>query len=132
MRHPLRLAMLAIFLIGVTVGVGAGAGLAARAEPRLTVDVVLDLVTDELRWRRTSVRVHLDTWEPGAETGWHEHPGPAMLYVLEGELEELRGDGPRLLRAGEAVWNRARVPHNVRNGTDRTARILAVHLEPAR
>jgi quercetin dioxygenase-like cupin family protein len=118
---------LGMFAAGAAGGVGALA-----AVPRMTADVILDTVTDELRWPRTSVRVRLDTWEPGAETGRHEHPGPALLYVLEGELEEMRAEGTRTLRTGQAVWNRGRTPHNVRNGGDRVARVLAVHLEPTR
>lgn len=122
------------------VGIGFAAGLlcgplapaAPAGAPRMSAHVLLNLVTEELRWKRTNVRVNLDIWEPGSETGRHEHPGPALLYVLEGELQELRAEGPRTLTAGQAVWNRGRTPHNVRNRGDRTARVLAVHLEPAR
>jgi len=35
-----------------------------------------------------NVRVHDDRWDPGAETGMHDHPGPALLVVIEGELIE--------------------------------------------
>lgn len=123
-------AALALFATGAFLG---GALVArAQAPPRMTARVVLDTVTEELRWARTQVRVHLDTWEPGSETGRHQHPGPALLYVLEGELEETAATGTRRLRAGEAVWNRARLVHNVRNRGGQGARVLAVHLEPAR
>lgn len=27
------------------------------------------------------------TWEPGGTTGWHTHPGPVVVNVLEGQLE---------------------------------------------
>jgi quercetin dioxygenase-like cupin family protein len=118
-------------LVVFAAGAAGGAGALAVA-PRMTAQVILDSVTDELRWPRTAVRVNLDTWEPGAETGRHEHPGPALLYVLEGELEEIRAEGSRTLRTGQAVWSRGRTPHNVRNGGDRVARVLAVHLEAAR
>jgi quercetin dioxygenase-like cupin family protein len=111
---------------------GAVAVAAAPVAPRMSAQVVLNVVSDELRWTRTQVRLNLDTWEPGSETGRHEHPGPALLYVLEGELEEVRTDGTRALRSGDAVWNRSRTPHNVRNRGDRVARALAVHLDPSR
>jgi quercetin dioxygenase-like cupin family protein len=121
---------LTIFTAGVLTGTLAMA--AAPAAPRMSAHVLLNVVSDELRWKQTQVRLNLDTWEPGAETGRHEHPGPALLYVLEGELEEVRADSTRPLRAGEAVWNRGRTPHNVRNRGDRVARALAVHLDPGR
>lgn len=27
------------------------------------------------------------TWEPGGTTGWHTHPGPVLVSVVEGELD---------------------------------------------
>ena len=119
-----------IFTAGALTGVLAVA--AAPAASRMSAQVLLSVVSDELRWKQTQVRVNLDTWDPGSETGRHEHPGPGLLYVLEGELEEVRADSTRPLRAGEAVWNRGRTPHNVRNRSDRVARALAVHLDPGR
>jgi quercetin dioxygenase-like cupin family protein len=117
-----------IFAAGMLAGAGALA--AAPAAPRMSAQVVLNIATDELRWKRTNVRVNVDTWEPGSETGRHEHPGPALLYILEGEVEEVRNGGTRTLRPGQVVWNRGRTPHNVRNRSDRPARALAVHLDP--
>lgn len=129
-----------IFAAGMLAGVGVGLGprllpgadvlAAAPAAPRMSAQVILDVVSDELREPRTNVRVHVDTWPPGAETGRHDHPGPALLYVLEGQLEELNDGTSRALRPGQAVWERARTPHNVRNRTERPARALAVHLDP--
>ncbi|MEA5387083.1 cupin domain-containing protein [Haloarculaceae archaeon H-GB2-1] len=26
------------------------------------------------------------TWEPGGSTGWHSHPGPVVVNLVEGEL----------------------------------------------
>ena len=92
----------------------------------------MNIVTDELRWAKTNVRVNLDTWEPGSETARHQHPGPAIIYVLEGELEETRDGEARTLKAGQVVWNPGKTPHNVKNRSDRPARALAVHLDPGR
>jgi quercetin dioxygenase-like cupin family protein len=120
-----------IFAAGVLTGALAMA--AAPTTPRMSAKVLLSVVSDELHWKNTQVRVNLDMWEPGSETGRHEHPGPGLIYVLEGELEEVRADAStRPLRPGEAFWNRGRSPHNVRNRTDRVARALAVHLDPGR
>ena len=102
-----------------------------QAKPRMWADILLDLSTDEIP-KRARVHVNLDHWEPGAETGRHRHPGPTVIVVLEGEVEEVLGDGrTRTLKAGQAVWGRARTDHNVRNVGGRLARAVAVHLDPA-
>ena len=119
-----------VFLAGALAGASALA--LAQAAPRMSARVLLNTVTEELRWKRTNVRLNLDLWEPGSETGAHRHPGPALLYVLEGELEETSPTGSRTLRAGEAVWNAGKREHNVKNRSSRPARALAVHLDPGR
>lgn len=120
----------AIFAAGVLAGAAALAG--AQVSSRMGARALLDLTTDELRWARTHVQVNLDTWEPRAEVGRHRHPGPTIMYVLEGELEETREGGTRTLRAGDVVWNPGKTTHNVRNRSDHPARALAVHLDPGR
>jgi quercetin dioxygenase-like cupin family protein len=53
--------------------------------------------------------------------------------MLDGELEETLGDGrTQTLKAGQGFWKPSRTEHNVRNVSDRSARALAVHLDPAR
>ena len=120
----------------LTFAAGALAGAAvlawSQAPPKMSANVLLNIVTDELRWAKTNVRVHLDTWEPGSATGAHQHPGPAILHLLEGELEETREGATRTLKAGQTVWDRGKIPHNVANRTDRPARALAIHLDPGR
>ncbi|WP_216589804.1 cupin domain-containing protein [Streptomyces brasiliscabiei] len=50
-----------------------------------------------------SVRVTLPPGDPGAPP--HRHPGPLFGYVTEGEiLFELEGQPPRVLKAGDAVF----------------------------
>ena len=103
----------------------------SEAKPRVWADVLLDLSTEEIP-KRARVHVNLDHWEAGAETGRHRHPGPTVLVMLEGEVEEVLGDGrTRALKAGQAFWKQARIDHNVRNVGARPARALAVHLDPA-
>lgn len=117
------------------VAAGAAAGWSGRAAwsqgPRMTTDVLFTRTTDEIP-RRVGLRVHLNRWDPGAETTRHEHSGPVLHYVLEGEVESVRDDGTEVFRAGEVKWERARTPHNVRNASGRPARVLTLHLDPAR
>lgn len=50
-----------------------------------------------------TVRVTLAPGDPGAPP--HRHPGPVFGYVTEGEiLFELEGQAPRVLKAGDAVY----------------------------
>ncbi|MFB6722942.1 cupin domain-containing protein [Kribbella sp. NPDC056345] len=50
-----------------------------------------------------SVRVTLGPGDPGAPP--HRHPGPLFGYVTEGEiLFELEGQAPRVLKAGDALF----------------------------
>jgi quercetin dioxygenase-like cupin family protein len=124
--RPLSRLLLAVFFLGAAAGVGV-----ARSAPRMWADSLVNMTTEDLRWAKTRVRVNVDHWDPGAETGLHRHPGPTVIYVLDGELEEVFADGKTVtLRAGQGVWNSARTAHNVRNVTSQPARLLAVHLDP--
>jgi quercetin dioxygenase-like cupin family protein len=50
-----------------------------------------------------TVRVTLPPGDPGAPP--HRHPGPVFGYVTQGEiLFELEGEAPRVLKAGDAVF----------------------------
>ena len=121
------LGMLLAFAGGVVVGHAHG-----QARPRMWADVLLDLVTEEIP-RRARVHTNLNHWEPGAETGSHTHPGPTVFVLLDGELEETFADGrTRTLKPGQAFWKPPWTDHNVKNVSDRPARALAVHLDPAR
>jgi mannose-6-phosphate isomerase-like protein (cupin superfamily) len=117
-----------VFLAGATAG--GGVVLACAGAPRQTAQVLLDLRTDELRASRTRVHANLDSWEPDAESGRHRHPGPTILYVLEGELTAETAEGTRTLKPGDLLWHPGNHEHNVRNRTPRMARALAVHLDP--
>ncbi|MDU9003367.1 (R)-mandelonitrile lyase [Sedimentitalea todarodis] len=45
------------------------------------------------------------SFEPSARTAWHTHPLGQTLYVTEGVgLVGLRGQAPRVIRAGDTVW----------------------------
>ncbi len=51
-------------------------------------------------------------FEPGARTGWHWHPFGQTLHVTDGSgLVCLRGEAPRVIRAGDTVWIPPEVEH---------------------
>ena len=127
MRRAVVFYVLLAFVAGLAVERVRG-----ETTPRMWADVLLDLSTDEIP-KRTRVHANLDHWEPGAQTGRHSHPGPTLFVMLDGELEEVLGDGrTRTLKAGQAYWKRAGMEHDVKNMSARPARALAVHLDPAR
>jgi quercetin dioxygenase-like cupin family protein len=102
------------------------------ATPRMWAQTLLELRADAIP-TPTRVQVQHNRWEPGAETGRHSHPGPVVFIMVEGELEEERWPGGRrqTLEAGRVYWKPVPIDHNVRNATDRMARAVVVHLDPA-
>lgn len=66
---------------------------------------------------------------PGAQTGWHRHPVPAMAYVLEGELElQLKDGRTTRVRAGESVMETVDTWHNGINVGSTPVKLVAFYL----
>jgi quercetin dioxygenase-like cupin family protein len=119
-----------LLLAGGAAGVPLGFAL-SQAAPQMRVQVVLQHRVADIPLP-ANLEVRDDRWDPGAETGVHEHPGPVVLAVIEGELVEETPSGRNILRAGQAFWRPARETHNVKNISAKPARILAIHFDPAR
>ena len=69
------------------------------------------------------------TIPPGGETGWHMHPVPLYVHVLDGAVTVDYGDkGVKTFAAGESILEAMDWPHNGRNDGDRPVRILAVYI----
>ena len=121
-----------VFLLlaaGVAAGIPLGFAL-SQAAAQMHVQVVFQhRVTDVPLPANLEVRD--DRWDPGAETGVHDHPGPALLAVIAGELVEDTPAGRNILRAGQVFWRPAHSTHNVKNAGSTTARVLAIHFDPA-
>jgi len=116
-------------LLGGAAGVPLGFAL-SQATPQMRVQVVLQHRVADVPLP-ANLEVRDDHWDPGAETGVHEHPGPVILAVIEGELVEETPGGRNILRAGQAFWRPARETHNVKNLGEKPARVLAIHFDPA-
>lgn len=128
MRHASIAALL--LLAGGTAGVPLGFAL-SQATPQMRVQVVLQHRVSDIPLP-ANLEARDDRWDPGAETGVHERPGPVILAVIEGELVEETPGGRNILRAGQVFWRPARESHNVKNIGDKPARVLAIHFDPAR
>ena len=70
-----------------------------------------------------SVRVVLLTYQPGAGTGRHLGLERELGIVLEGEVTLETPKGVETFRAGSAYWIPSLTPHDVRNQTDRPAKV---------
>lgn len=70
------------------------------------------------------------TWTPDGSSGWHRHPGPVLVNVVEGKLDLVweRDCVPRTYAAGESFLDPGEV-HTARNTSDtECARAYAMFL----
>jgi quercetin dioxygenase-like cupin family protein len=72
------------------------------------------------------------TFEPGAQTGWHSHPGPSLITVVEGTLTVYHDDCTfETYSAGESFTDVGCGDiHNVRNEGATEAKDIAVQIVP--
>ena len=118
-----------MLLAGAAIGVPAGYVLSQTA-PQMRVRVLMQHRVTDIPLP-ANLEVRDDRWDPGAETGAHAHPGPVILVVIEGELIEDTPSGRNIMRAGQVFWRPARGSHNVKNAGSTSARVLAIHFDPA-
>ena len=129
-RTMLTLAVgVAISVGGLTLAqTGHGHGKGPTVKTLSAVDV-----NEQFNGKPTRATTLEVTFEPGAASAPHRHPGPVFGYVLEGELEFQAGDAPaRRLKAGDTFYEPAMVLHAVsRNPSAKVrTRVLAVILHP--
>lgn len=81
----------------------------------------------------TDVVVRRHAYAPGGHTGWHSHPYPVLITVIEGELTFYEYDDPTcspiVVRAGEGYVDAGR-GHIARNETDQPAVDVSVIMAP--
>jgi quercetin dioxygenase-like cupin family protein len=107
-------------------------------------DGLLDLMCREVPGTRmpwylhTNIRGDSDlyvtqvTFQPGGQTGWHSHPGPSLITVIEGTLTVYKADcTSTTYSAGESFTDIGCGDiHNVVNETGAEAKDVAVQLVP--
>jgi quercetin dioxygenase-like cupin family protein len=65
----------------------------------------------------------------GVESGWHQHPGEEVGYILAGTVRMEIRDRPALtLRAGEPFLIPPRTPHNATDLGPETGRMLSTYI----
>ncbi|WP_119460315.1 cupin domain-containing protein [Rhodospirillaceae bacterium SYSU D60014] len=77
------------------------------------------------------VRVVRATVEPRTVAGWHTHPTPVYVYVVDGTLTmEVEGKEPRTIMAGEAVAEPLNAPMRVSNEGDQPVELVVFQISP--
>lgn len=135
-RNPsLWMAHGAIFVIAAVAGLAVGRFAAAREPlPRVfplfaSGTTILGEAVAYPADAPAKITAAIVTLAPGEETGWHTHGMPTFGYILEGELAVDYGDqGTRIYKAGDAILEAIRHPHNGRNKGHAPMRILAVFM----
>lgn len=71
----------------------------------------------------------------GSHSGWHSHPGPVFIMVVEGTMTFYDSDdptcSPTLRHAGEGFLDTGDHAHIARNETAATARNVVTYFAPA-
>jgi quercetin dioxygenase-like cupin family protein len=108
--------MLAIALtVGIAVGVLGNQVLIAQQQP-VTRTILQQKDLDGVAGRE--VIMYRAEAAPGGVAGRHYHPGPELLYILEGALIlEHDGQAPVTLKAGESAHIPAKHIHNAKNAS---------------
>ena len=71
-------------------------------------------------------------FQPGAETGWHSHPGPVVVVIKNGALTETHSNGCVTVHpSGSAFFETKGEVHNASNQTGGVTEVYAVFLSPA-
>ncbi len=71
-------------------------------------------------------------FQPGADTGWHMHPGPVVVIVKSGALTEIHSNGCVTVHpAGSAFFETKGEVHNAINQTSGVAEVYATFLSPS-
>jgi quercetin dioxygenase-like cupin family protein len=65
----------------------------------------------------------------GVESGWHQHPGEEVGYILAGTVEmRIEGRDTLTLHAGEGFLIPPRTPHNALDLGPETGRMLSTYI----
>ena len=112
--------------IGLTIAVVSATGVSATPGVSVISEVLAQGETgpsvDISSTGGTDVVVAKNTFSPGGSSGWHAHPGIAVLVVASGELTLYRepvGGGKcteKTLNAGDTFFER---PSKMRNGVNK-------------
>jgi quercetin dioxygenase-like cupin family protein len=80
------------------------------------------------------IAVQRIVFQPGAQSGWHSHPGPVFISVVEGTMTFYESDdpscSPTVRHAGEGFIDVGDHAHIARNETSEPATNVVTYLVP--
>jgi quercetin dioxygenase-like cupin family protein len=124
-----------LLVLAAGVGVGAGAMNAAHhdhGDGEKVRELSATDIKEKLDGKEARATVVEVTIEPGQAGVPHRHPGPAFVYVLEGEWETGIDDQPtKVVKAGETFYEPGGSLHRVSKNPGKVkTRLVAVVLHP--
>jgi quercetin dioxygenase-like cupin family protein len=136
LTHILLIAGVAT-LLGSVIATGAYRSGAAVNPPQLQIIPLAQGFSPE-----PSVNLHVTApsdvlqahliFPPGAETGWHYHPGPVVVVVNAGYLTEIHKNGCLTVHPpGSVFFEEKDVIHNALNENSIPTDVYATFLSPA-
>jgi quercetin dioxygenase-like cupin family protein len=125
------------YLLAVSIGLGLGAGQSIAADSHADGEEVKVIsvrdIFEKLDGKDSAVSFVEVTIEPGKAGLPHRHPGPAFVYVLEGEYELGIDDEPtKIFKAGETFYEPSGHVHSVSRNPAKSGktRLIAVIVHP--
>ena len=132
--HRIKLVTMAWAVVSLA---GVTAAIATPPSGNITRnDLAVGKVTDPIDLRRTDPSdfyIQNVTVEPGANTGWHSHPGPEYSILKAGEIVMERAPAcePVTLKAGQGWFIPAGTPHMAHNDGKDPAELYVTYTVPA-
>jgi quercetin dioxygenase-like cupin family protein len=109
----------------VTVAVAAAAAAAWSQTPGSRFQATPYFTTPLEGDSNRIVKLQTVTIPPGASNEFHRHPGDQWAAVQEGEVTfTVKGQAPRVLKAGDSVYIPRGTVHRNQNLTDKPARSI--------
>ena len=117
----------------------AGVAAAIATPPSGTInrtDLAMGTVSEAIEIKRaepTDFYIQNVTIDPGANSGWHAHPGPEYSIVKAGEvvLERAPECQPLTLKAGQGFFIPGGHPHMAHNDGKETAELYVTYSVPS-
>jgi quercetin dioxygenase-like cupin family protein len=123
--------MRGLLMAGIVATVGLTAALTpqvARAQAAPPANDIKRYLVSPLEGDATrEVRMQSNTMPPGGGNNFHRHPGDQWALVQEGEVTfTVKGQPPRLLKAGDSVYTPRGVVHRNQNLSDKPVRLVEI------
>lgn len=138
-------------IVAVTVGAAISAGLVGATPGSGSTSTLLGRATfdEEFKVKRNAgedweveleakpaldVAVQRIVFQPGGQSGWHSHPGPVLISVVEGTMTFYESDDPSctpiVRHAGQGYVDFGDHAHIARNETSEPSVNIVTYLAP--